>query len=329
MLVDDVLFTGRTIRAALDALADFGRPRAVQLAVMVDRGHRELPIRPDYVGKNLPDPARTRWSTSAPTASPSGVWRTSETRDQHLLLDRRPRAPTASTSCCELTDRFVEVERAAHPEGAGAAGQDRGVALLRGLDPHPAVASRPRPSGCRPTHDVQRRRRSSRQEGREPARHGRDDRGHGRRRRRRPPRLGRRALADRQWVDASVVNAGDGWHEHPTQALLDCYTIRTELGRPWEGVHVGIVGDIKHSRVARCDVLAFTALGAGVTLVAPPTLLPPSLAGWQPPGELSSATTSTTCCPKLDVVYLLRMQLERRTEALRARRCASTPPATG
>ncbi len=54
VLVDDVLFTGRTIRAALDALNDFGRPRAVQLAVMVDRGHRELPIRPDYVGKNLP-----------------------------------------------------------------------------------------------------------------------------------------------------------------------------------------------------------------------------------------------------------------------------------
>jgi len=54
VLVDDVLFTGRTVRAALDALNDYGRPRAVQLAVMVDRGHRELPIRPDYVGKNLP-----------------------------------------------------------------------------------------------------------------------------------------------------------------------------------------------------------------------------------------------------------------------------------
>ena len=54
VLVDDVLFTGRTIRAALDAVCDFGRPRAVELAVMVDRGHRELPIRPDYVGKNLP-----------------------------------------------------------------------------------------------------------------------------------------------------------------------------------------------------------------------------------------------------------------------------------
>jgi len=54
VLVDDVLFTGRTIRAALNALNDYGRPRAVQLAVMIDRGHRELPIRPDFVGKNLP-----------------------------------------------------------------------------------------------------------------------------------------------------------------------------------------------------------------------------------------------------------------------------------
>lgn len=54
VLVDDVLFTGRTVRAALDALGDHGRPRTVQLAVIVDRGHRELPIRPDYVGKNLP-----------------------------------------------------------------------------------------------------------------------------------------------------------------------------------------------------------------------------------------------------------------------------------
>ncbi|MGH9104067.1 MAG: bifunctional pyr operon transcriptional regulator/uracil phosphoribosyltransferase PyrR [Acidimicrobiales bacterium] len=54
ILFDDVLYTGRTVRAALDALSDLGRPKAVQLAVMIDRGHRELPIRPDYVGKNLP-----------------------------------------------------------------------------------------------------------------------------------------------------------------------------------------------------------------------------------------------------------------------------------
>jgi pyrimidine operon attenuation protein/uracil phosphoribosyltransferase len=68
VLVDDVLFTGRTVRAALDALGDYGRPAAVQLAVVVDRGHRELPIRPDFVGKNLP----TRRDEQV-TVTPEGV----------------------------------------------------------------------------------------------------------------------------------------------------------------------------------------------------------------------------------------------------------------
>ena len=114
------------------------------------------------------------------------------------------------------------------------------------------------------------------------------------------------------WVDASIVNAGDGWHEHPTQALLDCYTIRAELDRPIESLHVAIVGDIKHSRVARSNVLALNALGARVTLVAPRTLLPPSLEGW--PVDVSGDLDDVL--PKCDVVYLLRMQLERQTEAL-------------
>ncbi|MDP9072537.1 MAG: aspartate carbamoyltransferase catalytic subunit [Actinomycetota bacterium] len=113
------------------------------------------------------------------------------------------------------------------------------------------------------------------------------------------------------WTGASVVNAGDGWHEHPTQALLDCYTIRQRRGT-LAGLRVAIVGDVKHSRVARSDVLAFTALGAEVTLVAPPTLLPPSLAGW--PVSVSHDLDGEL--PKTDVVYLLRVQRERMTEAL-------------
>jgi aspartate carbamoyltransferase catalytic subunit len=116
-----------------------------------------------------------------------------------------------------------------------------------------------------------------------------------------------------RWLEerVSVVNAGDGWHEHPTQALLDSYTIREERGT-LDGLHIGIVGDIKHSRVARSDVIAFTALGAEVTLVAPPTLLPPSLDGW--PVRVSHDLDSVL--PTLDVAYLLRMQRERMTEAL-------------
>jgi aspartate carbamoyltransferase catalytic subunit len=116
-----------------------------------------------------------------------------------------------------------------------------------------------------------------------------------------------------QWLDddVSVINAGDGWHEHPTQALLDCYTIKERLGS-LEHKHIAIVGDIKHSRVARSDVLAFTALGAHVTLVAPPTLLPPSLEGW----PVDTSHDLDEVLPKVDVVYLLRMQQERMTEAL-------------
>jgi aspartate carbamoyltransferase catalytic subunit len=128
-----------------------------------------------------------------------------------------------------------------------------------------------------------------------------------------------------RWASgASVINAGDGWHEHPTQALLDCYTIRQQLGRrpgPHEGsssqgglagLHIAILGDTRHSRVARSDVLAFTALGASVTLVAPPTLLPPSLVGW--PVEVSHDLEAVL--PKCDIVYVLRLQRERMTEAL-------------
>jgi aspartate carbamoyltransferase catalytic subunit len=113
------------------------------------------------------------------------------------------------------------------------------------------------------------------------------------------------------WVDASVINAGDGWHEHPTQALLDCYTIRERLGT-LEDKRIAIVGDIKHSRVARSCVLAFSLLGAEVTLVGPPTLLPPSLERW--PVEVS--TDLDAVLPKVDVAYLLRLQSERQTEAL-------------
>jgi aspartate carbamoyltransferase catalytic subunit len=116
------------------------------------------------------------------------------------------------------------------------------------------------------------------------------------------------------WVSASVINAGDGWHEHPTQALLDCYTIRQTIGpdRTFEGLRIAIVGDVKHSRVARSNVIALSALGADVTVVAPPTLLPPSLAGW----PVVVSHDLDTVLPKSDVVYLLRLQTERATESL-------------
>ena len=119
---------------------------------------------------------------------------------------------------------------------------------------------------------------------------------------------------------ASVLNAGDGAHEHPTQALLDCFTISRERERRFghsparpavlSGLRIAIVGDIRHSRVARSNVIAFSTLGANVTLVAPPTLLPPSLAGW--PVDVSHDMDAVVA--KSDVVYLLRLQSERMNE---------------
>jgi aspartate carbamoyltransferase catalytic subunit len=122
----------------------------------------------------------------------------------------------------------------------------------------------------------------------------------------------------KQWTSASVVNGGDGQHEHPTQALLDCYTIRearAERGAAAEdlsGLRIGIIGDIRHSRVARSNVLAMTALGAEVVLVGPRTLLPPSLEGW--PAKATADFDGVL--DSLDVVYLLRIQTERAEAAL-------------
>ncbi|CCI52819.1 aspartate carbamoyltransferase catalytic subunit [Nostocoides jenkinsii] len=115
------------------------------------------------------------------------------------------------------------------------------------------------------------------------------------------------------WVDASVINAGDGTHEHPTQALLDAYTLRSRLG-DLDGKHVVIVGDLTHSRVFRSNVLTLTTLGARVTVVAPPTLMPAGIASW---AERDGFATGWDLDAVLagddipDAVMMLRVQRER------------------
>jgi aspartate carbamoyltransferase catalytic subunit len=104
---------------------------------------------------------------------------------------------------------------------------------------------------------------------------------------------------------AHVVNAGDGKHQHPTQALLDLYTIREALGR-LDGVSVAIVGDVLHSRVARSLVEALVLVGADAVLVAPPTLLPRGIEALG-----CSVSHSIETIADADVVYVLRMQAER------------------
>jgi aspartate carbamoyltransferase catalytic subunit len=120
-------------------------------------------------------------------------------------------------------------------------------------------------------------------------------------------------LADSQWMSGSVVNAGDGTHEHPSQALLDAFTIRKHLSlgkTDLEGISVAIVGDVLHSRVARSNVLLLSKLGAKVTLVAPPTLLPVGIETW--PCTVSYDLDSVV--PFVDVVMMLRVQQERMTD---------------
>ncbi|WP_119729710.1 aspartate carbamoyltransferase catalytic subunit [Thermomonospora amylolytica] len=112
------------------------------------------------------------------------------------------------------------------------------------------------------------------------------------------------------WVRGSVVNAGDGTHEHPTQALLDAFTMRRRLG-DLEGRKVTIVGDVLHSRVARSNVLLLHTLGADVTLVAPPTLLPVAVDSW----PCSVSYDLDAVLPKSDVVMMLRVQRERMNAA--------------
>jgi aspartate carbamoyltransferase catalytic subunit len=120
-------------------------------------------------------------------------------------------------------------------------------------------------------------------------------------------------LATSGWVESSIINAGDGTHEHPSQALLDAFTIRKHLGMggsDLSGLSVAIVGDILHSRVARSNVLLLSLLGAKVTLVAPPTLLPVGIHNW--PATVSYDLDSVI--PYVDVVMMLRVQQERMSD---------------
>ena len=124
-----------------------------------------------------------------------------------------------------------------------------------------------------------------------------------------------RRLAD--WTSGRVINAGDGTHEHPTQALLDAFTIRQRLvgpdqrGQGLDGIRVTIVGDVLHSRVARSNVLLLDTLGAEVTVVAPPTLMPYAVETW--PCKASYDLDAEL--RKTDVVMMLRVQQERMSAA--------------
>jgi aspartate carbamoyltransferase catalytic subunit len=120
-------------------------------------------------------------------------------------------------------------------------------------------------------------------------------------------------LAQGRWMNGTVINAGDGTHEHPSQALLDAYTIRKHLkgGKgDLAGVRVAIVGDILHSRVARSNILLLNKLGATVVLVAPPTLLPYQVESW----KVTVSHDFNAVLPTVDAVIMLRIQQERMSD---------------
>ena len=316
VLVDDVLFSGRTIRAALDALTEVGRPQGVQLAVLVDRGHRELPIRADFVGKNLPTSLaeRVRVSLEAIDGSrlrlhPGTVWR--GTMKRHLL------------SAADLTREDAELVLATADEMRSLA--DRPIKKLPALRGRTVVnlffedSTRTRISfeaaAKRLSADVINfsAKGSSLSKGESlkdtaltleamgadavVIRHGASGAPH--------------RLAHSGWVRSSVVNAGDGTHEHPTQALLDAFTMWRHLGPrnggTLDGQRIAIVGDVLHSRVARSNALLLQTLGAEVTLVAPPTLLPVGVDTW----GVETSYDLDGVIPKADAVMMLRVQRER------------------
>jgi aspartate carbamoyltransferase catalytic subunit len=116
-----------------------------------------------------------------------------------------------------------------------------------------------------------------------------------------------------QWTDASIINAGDGAHQHPTQALVDCFTVSQAFGvASFDGLTISIVGDIRHSRVARSNVEAFALLGAKVILVAPSTLLPYDIGHW----PVTVSTDLDEVLGSTDILYMLRLQSERMDQGL-------------
>ena len=313
VLVDDVLFTGRTVRAAIDALFDYGRPQRVQLAVLCDRGHRELPIRPDYVGKNLPTGAR-----GAGQRAPRGARRRRRGDDlraaagrggrmRHLLsIEQLSKAEIEAI--LDRAESFAEVGRR----------DIKKVPTLRGrtvvtlfYESSTRTSSSFELAAKRLSADLVsvKAAGSSVDKGEslkdtvatlsayEPAaivlRH---------------PHAGAAQLVA-EWADAAVVNAGDGKHEHPSQALLDVYTLRRRLGS-LEGKRIWIVGDVLHSRVARSNLIAFKAMGAELTVCGPPALIPRGLE------QLGCEVAhSLERLGEADVVYALRLQRERMRES--------------
>ena len=277
VLVDDVLYTGRTTRAAIDAIMDLGRPKKIQLAVLVDRGSRELPIQPDYTGIPIQRGHRRRRFPSS-----SGKWtaRTKSCSQHHYELAHKDLlgdqgAVAGGDPLSSRYGRFVPGHLPeGHQEGAHPQGQNGHHPLLRAEHAGPASPSRSRPSVSPPTPSTSRPASSSVVKG-----ETLNDMGRNLESMRPDVIVIRHSMPGAphmlsKILDSAIINAGDGAHEHPTQALLDLFTMR-EKKETLDGLKIAIVGDIAHSRVARSNIFALKKFDTEMTCCAPPTMLPP------------------------------------------------------
>jgi aspartate carbamoyltransferase catalytic subunit len=317
LLVDDVLFTGRSIRAALDALSDFGRPSAIELAVLVDRGGARVAHSGRLCRTDAEEcPARSSCERAAegerwPRRDYRGAQELTMSTEAPALWTRKHLLGLHELSADELrfildtADSFKEVSTRSVKK----------VPALRGrvvVNAFWEDSTRTRVSFqlaaqrlSADTIDFSEK-SSSVSKGETLIDTARNIEAMGvdviviRH-----PAAGAAQLLSRT-VKCSIVNAGDGAHEHPTQGLLDLYTIRERFGKV-EGLKVAIVGDIANSRVARSNLFALTKLGAEVILVGPPTLLSRSFE------QLGARITHDfdSVIGEVDVVNMLRVQFER------------------
>ena len=324
LLVDDVLSTGRSMRAGLAAIGDLGRPSQLKIAVLVDRGGREVPIQADFVGRHLVDVPRDHRVNVRFTeldardeivVAPSLESEVNESRKRHVwrhrhLLGLQELTAEEITYVLDTAKSFAEVSTRSVKK----------VPALRGrvvVNAFFEDSTRTRMSfglaAQRLSADVVdfAEKGSSVSKGETLVDTARNIEA-----------MGIDALVVRhpaagaakilsQTLRCSVINAGDGAHEHPTQGLLDLYTIRERFGRV-EGLKVAIVGDIGNSRVARSNLWGLTKLGADVTFVGPPTLLPRAFERMNVgPGTVKVCYDFDRCIGEMDVVYMLRVQNER------------------
>jgi aspartate carbamoyltransferase catalytic subunit len=319
LLVDDVLSTGRTLRAAMDAIADFGRPGSLKTAVLVDRGGRELPISADFAGLRLADvPADRRVNVRfreldgkdaivvepAAIPEPEPRPRSAGWRHRHLL-SLEELSPDEIRFILDTADSFKEVSTRSVKK----------VPALRGrvvVNAFFEDSTRTRMSFSLAAQRLSAdlidfsEQGSSVSKGETLIDTARNIEAMGvdiiviRHK-----AAGAAQLLART-CRTSIINAGDGAHEHPTQGLLDLYTIRERFGRI-EGLKVAIVGDIANSRVARSDLWGLKKLGAEVILVGPPTLLPKSFEqlGCRVCHRLDDVIG------EVDAIQMLRVQNER------------------